>query len=288
MTPNVLTIVRTANELRTLVQGWRKAGLSVGLVPTMGALHNGHMALIKAAQARCDRVIATIFVNPKQFAVGEDFNTYPRDEDFDRDCMESQGVNVLFAPKDTEMFPNDHMTEIILPPFNKVLEGVVRPGHFNGVATVVAKLLNQAQADHAFFGEKDFQQLQVIRHLAKDLCIATSIHGVPTVRHQDGLALSSRNVYLTVEERAKAPTLQSVLKTIGEGFRGGETAKVLERAGRQKLTNAGFGAIDYLAVVDSKTLKPIKTFNEDQDARVIAAVRLGRTRLIDNIAVTFS
>ena len=227
-----LVLVRTVKSLRSLVHGWRKKDLSVGLVPTMGALHEGHMALIKAAQARCDRVIATIFVNPIQFSVGEDFKAYPRDEDFDRELMEAHGTDALFAPDDEEMFPHGHMTEVRLPPFNAMLEGVMRPGHFNGMATVVTKLLNQAQADHAFFGEKDFQQLQIIHQLVEDLSIPTKIHGVPTVRHADGLALSSRNVYLNEQERGTAPLLQSVLKTIGEGFRGGETAKVLERAGR--------------------------------------------------------
>jgi len=285
MTAKKLHVVRTVKGLRAQVAKWRKDDLTVGLIPTMGALHDGHMALVRAALAKCDRVIATIFVNPTQFSPSEDFNTYPRDEDCDRARLEELCVDVLFAPNSDEMFPDGHMTEVRLNHFNSMFEGLARPGHFNGVATVVAKLLIQAQADFAFFGEKDFQQLQIITQMAKDLCIPTVIHGVPTVRNKDGLALSSRNIYLDVDEASRAPVLYEALKVVVKGFRAGELAVDLERHARETLAKAGFGAVDYLAVVDAVTLDPVKAYNPKHPARVLAAVRMGHTRLIDNVAV---
>jgi len=285
MTTNSVSVLRTAAQVRTQVQEWRTAGLSVGLVPTMGALHDGHMALVRAALKKCDRVIASVFVNPTQFGPGEDLNAYPRDEDFDRLRLEDAGAHALFAPSVDEMYPDGHMTEVNVTHFNTVLEGLSRPGHFVGVATVVAKLLNQVQADHAYFGEKDYQQLKVIQRMAKDLCSPTKIHGVPTERDRDGLALSSRNVYLTDAELTLAPTLHKQLTALAKDFRAGVHAARLELEGREKLLEAGFGEVDYLVVVDGETLRPLNSYNSKRPARVMAAVKLGRTRLIDNVGV---
>lgn len=283
--PENLLILRTVADLRSQVQSWRGTGLTIGLVPTMGALHAGHMELVKTAKAKCDRVIVTIFVNPSQFGENEDFDAYPRDEAADIANLENHGVEALFMPSAAEMYPKGNITTVSLAQFNVVLEGVCRPGHLDGVATVVAKLLNQAQADIAFFGEKDYQQLQLITQLTKDLCIPTTIQGVPTVREADGLALSSRNAYLSDVERATAPTLNKVLQTIAKGFAAGRQATHLEQEGLQTLKKSGFGPVDYLAVVDAKTLVPVEQFDLNCPARILGAAQLGRTRLIDNVAV---
>jgi len=285
MTTEPLTVVRTVGALRACVQAWRRESLSVGLVPTMGALHDGHTALMDIALSTCDRVIVTIFVNPSQFGEGEDFDAYPRDEAADYSLIETTGAHVLFAPTVDEMISPNEMTQVTVTHFDAVLEGLCRPGHFTGVATVVTKLLNMAQADHAFFGEKDYQQLQVVRRLVFDLCIPTKIHGVPTVREPDGLALSSRNAYLIDSERAHAPKLHEVLQTVAENFRAGADAGRLERNAREALTQAGFGPVDYVVVADAHTLLPLGRFDPDRSARVVAAAWLGRARLIDNVGV---
>ena len=206
-------IVRTVADLRRRVAAWRVEGLTVGLVPTMGALHDGHLALARAAGTRCDRVVATVFVNPTQFGPNEDLDTYPRDEEGDRSKLSATGVDLMFAPPISEMYAEGEVTRVSVPEIGDVLEGTFRPGFFTGVATVVTKLLLQALADVAVFGEKDYQQLQVIKRLATDLMIPTEIVGVETVREADGLALSSRNAYLTAKERAVAPGAQS--NTVG-------------------------------------------------------------------------
>jgi len=280
-----ISTLRTVSELRAHVRAWRDAGLSVGLAPTMGALHSGHMSLVHAALQRCDRVIVTLFVNPTQFGEGEDFSVYPRDEDADRKLAEAEGAHVLFAPPVDEMYPPGAVTEVHVPGLDRVLEGAFRPGHFTGVATVVTKLLSMAGADHAFFGEKDYQQLQVIKTLARDLCMATEIHGVETMREADGLALSSRNAYLNETERATAPQLNAVLRRVADDFRGGAAGGELCRAAEAQLSDLGFGPVDYVAIVDASNLDALDSYDADRPARVLAAAKLGRTRLIDNIAV---
>lgn len=277
--------LRTIQALRDQVNAWRKDDLVVGLVPTMGALHAGHLTLVDAALSTCDRVIVTLFVNPTQFGEGEDYSVYPRDEDRDRTLVEERGAHVLFAPAVDEMYPPGSITEVHLPGPDRVLEGQFRPGHFTGVATVVTKLLNQAQADHAFFGEKDFQQLMVIKTLARDLCIPTEIHGVETVREDDGLAMSSRNMYLNEGERQIAPFLNQTLRQVAEDFRAGGDGRALCHAAQQKLKDAGFDPVDYVAIADSQTLTLQDVYNGARPARVLAAAKLGRARLIDNIGV---
>ena len=280
-----VTTVRTIQTLRDQVNAWRKDDLVVGLVPTMGALHAGHLTLVDAALSKCDRVIVTLFVNPTQFGEGEDFSVYPRDEDRDRSLVEERGAHVLFAPEVEEMYPPGSITEVHLPGPDRVLEGQFRPGHFTGVATVVTKLLNQAQADHAFFGEKDFQQLMVIKTLARDLSIPTQIHGVETVREDDGLAMSSRNMYLNEGERQIAPILNQTLRQVAEDFRAGGDGRALCHAAQQKLQDAGFDPVDYVAIADSQTLTLQDVYNGARPARVLAAAKLGRARLIDNIGI---
>jgi len=280
-----ISTLRTVFELRAQVRAWRDAGLSVGLAPTMGALHSGHMSLVRAALRRCDRVIVTLFVNPTQFGEGEDFSVYPRDEDADRKLAEAEGAHVLFAPSVDEMYPPGAVTEVRVPGLDAILEGAFRPGHFTGVATVVTKLLSMAGADHAFFGEKDYQQLQVIKTLARDLRIPTEIHGVETVRESDGLALSSRNAYLSETERVTAAKLNAVLHRVAQDFRGGAASAELCRAAEVELSELGFGPVDYVAIVDVSNLEALDRYDAERPARVLAAAKLGRTRLIDNIAV---
>lgn len=286
MTPKPLVMVRTGRELRARVREWRASNLSVGLVPTMGALHEGHLALVRTALSTCDRVIVSLFVNPTQFGVGEDFAAYPRNEARDADLIAGEGAHVLFAPSVDEMFAEGEVTEVHVPGLNSVLEGAHRPGHFTGVATVVAKLLNLAQADHAFFGKKDYQQLQIITRMVDDLCIPTEINGVDTVREKDGLALSSRNAYLTEQERAIAPALYATLMQMAEEFRAGGDGGRLELNARTRLTAAGFASVDYVALVDAETLASLHAYDAMRPARILAAAKLGRARLIDNISIS--
>jgi pantoate--beta-alanine ligase len=278
-----LPVARTVADLRSAIASWRAAGLSVGLVPTMGALHEGHQELIRTACARCDRVVVTIFVNPKQFGPSEDFTVYPRREAEDLQLAQAAGAALVFAPDVSEMYPPGFTTAIQVGGPSVGLESVHRPGHFDGMVTVVAKLLLQALPDIGFFGEKDYQQLLVIRRLARDLDIPVEIAGVATVRDHDGLALSSRNGYLTEAERAQAPTLNLVLRDIAEALRAGTEASAAIEAGTARLQAAGFGRIDYIALHDAEDLAPMTRL--DRPARLLAAAMLGRTRLIDNIAV---
>ena len=280
-----ITTVRTIADLRAQVRAWRKDDLSIGLVPTMGALHAGHLSLIAAALQRCDRVVMTLFVNPTQFGEGEDYSDYPRNEDQDRALAEAQGAHLLFAPEVDEMYPGGAVTEVHVPGLDAIWEGAYRPGHFTGVATIVAKLLLQAGANHAFFGEKDFQQLQVIKTMVRDLNVPTEIHGVATLRENDGLAMSSRNMYLSPDQRAVAPTLNAVLREVAVEFKAGGEAADLRTAAEAKLAAAGFTPVDYVALVDATTLQELDRYDAARPARVIAAAKLGRARLIDNIAV---
>jgi pantoate--beta-alanine ligase len=278
-----LLIARTIAELRGRLAEWRSAGERIGLVPTMGALHAGHMALADAAKAGCDRVVATIFVNPKQFAPSEDLAAYPRKEAADLDMLRRAQVDLVFVPAADEIYPPGFATLVRVTGLSEGLCGAHRAGHFDGVATVVAKLLIQSMPDIAYFGEKDYQQLLVIRRLARDLDLPVRIDGVPTVREPDGLALSSRNAYLSPAEREVAPGLARTLRGIAAAL-AAEPNSVAEQIeqGRDALTRAGF-AVEYLEIRDALSLAPVTAIAAP--ARLLAAVRLGRTRLIDNIAI---
>jgi len=275
-------LIRTVAELRRRVAGWRAAGESVGMVPTMGALHAGHLTLVREAQRQSARVIVTLFVNPAQFAPNEDFASYPRTEASDREKLAALAVDVLFAPGRGEMYPPGFDTRIIVGGPAAGLESAFRPHFFAGVATVVTKLLLAGAPDRAFFGEKDFQQLLVVKQLVRDLNIPVAIVGCPTVREPDGLALSSRNVRLSPEERARAPALYAALQEAADRLRAGEApASVLDGA-RRRVAAAGF-ILDYLELRDAETLAPAREVG--RPLRLLAAARLGATRLIDNVAV---
>jgi pantoate--beta-alanine ligase len=278
-----LEIARTVADLRKQIARWRKDDERIGLVPTMGALHQGHMALVRAARTECDRVVASIFVNPKQFAPTEDLRSYPRREAADLEMLQSAGVDLVFIPALDEMYPLDFATLVQVSGLTESLCGAHRAGHFDGVTTVVTKLLIQALPDIAYFGEKDYQQLMVVRRLARDLDIPVRIAGVPTVREADGLALSSRNVYLSAEERRIAPNFARVLRNIAAALAQDPTAVAREIAhGSAALQQAGF-AVEYLEVRGADTLAV--TSEATANSRVFAAVRLGKTRLIDNMPV---
>jgi pantoate--beta-alanine ligase len=276
-----LDIVLTIADLRGYIAGWRNTGERIGLVPTMGALHEGHLALVHRAQAEGRRVVATLFVNPTQFGPNEDLAAYPRDEAADRAKLAALGVDALFAPALGEMYAPNASTTVTVGGLTEHLCGPFRPGHFAGVATVVTKLLLQSLPDAAYFGEKDFQQLQVIRRLARDLDIPVRIVGVPTVRDADGLALSSRNAYLSAAERQAALALPRTLAAIATHLaRSPKDVAQQTACGRDQLAAAGFGKVDYVEVCDVETLQPVS--NVTAPARVFAAAWIGRTRLIDN------
>jgi pantoate--beta-alanine ligase len=282
-TAGEIRVVRRVAELRETVRGWRAEGARVGLVPTMGALHRGHLTLIAAARAQCERVVASLFVNPKQFGPAEDFAAYPRDEAADFAQFREAGVDLVFAPPVEEMYPAGFAATVHIAGITEELEGGHRAGHFDGVATVVGKLLLQTLPDAAFFGEKDYQQLTVVRRLVRDLDIPARIEGVPTVREPDGLALSSRNVYLSPQERLVAPQLHRTLQDTAAAIIAGpgSVATALER-GVAALRAVGF-VPDYLALRDAADFSAVTRL--DRPARLLTAVRLGRTRLIDNIPV---
>jgi len=278
-----MATVRRVDDLRAATAAWRRAGLSIGLVPTMGALHGGHLALIRAARAACARVVATIFVNPAQFDNPDDLERYPRDRARDEAMLSGAGVDLLFAPAVDEMYPDGFATSVAVSGLSACLCGVSRPGHLAGVTTVVAKLLVQAQPDIAYFGEKDYQQLLVVRRMARDLDLPVRIDAVATERAADGLAHSSRNACLSADERARAPALYRILReTAARLSAGGAAAPVLER-GRGALSDAGFAPIDYLELRDGETLAELTVARPP--ARLFAAAWLGTTRLIDNVRV---
>jgi pantoate--beta-alanine ligase len=278
-----VTPLRSVAALRAATGDWRRAGLRYALVPTMGALHEGHVTLVRHALSEADRVVVSIFVNPTQFAPSEDFAAYPRQEAADLAALAAAGAQAVYLPSLAEIYPDGFATRVTVAGLTDGLCGPLRPGHFDGVATVVTKLLLQAAPDLALFGEKDYQQLQVIRRLVQDLDIPVRIVGVPTVREADGLAMSSRNAYLTPPERALAPQLYRLLQDSGRRLQTGGAAAVVLPAAIQALATAGFGAVDYVALCDAETLAPLDRL--DRPARLLAAVRLGRARLIDNIAV---
>ncbi len=279
-----MELARTVADLRVLVAGWRQGGARIGLVPTMGALHAGHMALVAAARSRCDRVVASIFVNPKQFGPAEDLGSYPRPQAVDLDMLRRAAIDLAYLPGVEEIYPPGFATLVRVGGLSEGLCGAHRPGHFDGVATVVAKLLIEVRPDIAYFGEKDYQQLAIIRRLARDLDLPVHIEGVATVREPDGLALSSRNLYLSAEERRIAPGLARVLRTIAAALarEPDRVARELAR-GSAELERVGL-AVEYLEIRDAETLAPA-TAAIAAPARVIAAVRLGRTRLIDNMPI---
>jgi pantoate--beta-alanine ligase len=255
----------------------------VALVPTMGALHAGHMALLKEARRQADQVVASLFVNPAQFAPNEDFSRYPRREGEDARMLEAAGCDLLWMPSVGDMYPQGFSTSVHVEGVSERWEGEARPGHFDGVATVVAKLLLSVRPDVALFGEKDFQQLVVIRRLAEDLNIGTEILAVPTVREEDGLALSSRNAYLSEGDRARAAALPQALQHARRAIADGTPVRFALDLGRKSLIEGGFTRIDYFALVDAATLEPLG--EPKGEMRLIAAAVIGGTRLIDNIGV---
>lgn len=278
-----MLIVRSVAEVRALVAQWRQAGDNIAVVPTMGALHEGHLSLVRAAKGRSKRVIVTLFVNPAQFNNAEDLAKYPRDEASDSARLEAEHVDVLFAPDVAEMYPTGFATRVSVSGLSEGLCGAHRPGHFDGVATVVTKLLLQTQADAAFFGEKDYQQFSVIRRLGRDLDIPVEIVGVPTVREPDGLAMSSRNVRLGETARKQASAMAEALSTAGTAIEAGQPVAAATDAVRAGLVEAGFSEIEYIELRDAETLEPV--FEIDRPARLLAAGWLDGVRLIDNIAV---
>ncbi|MGB0670599.1 MAG: pantoate--beta-alanine ligase [Rhodospirillales bacterium] len=278
-----MNVLRTVADLRQQVAAWRAAGLRVGLVPTMGALHEGHLDLVRAARAEADRVVATIFVNPRQFGPNEDFDQYPRAEERDAGLLAAESCHLLYAPAVTEMYGTGNVTQVCMGGLAGLLEGAFRPGFFDGVATVVTKLFLQAQPDLAFFGEKDYQQLQVIRRFVRDLDIPVEVCGVETRREADGLALSSRNAYLTAAERTVAPALNAGLRALAAAARSGESLQSAEADAAEALLSAGFQSVDYLTVRDAESLEPWPGVRSGRPGRVLGAAKLGRARLIDNI-----
>jgi pantoate--beta-alanine ligase len=278
-----LAVVRTVAELRREVGAWRAQRQEVALVPTMGALHRGHLALVARARQLADRVVASVFVNPAQFGPNEDYTRYPRDEAADAAMLAAAGCNLLFAPSVAEIYPPGFTVTVDPGLLADRLCGPFRPGHFKGVATVVTKLLTEAQPDIACFGEKDYQQLQIIRRVARDLDLPVRIEGVPTVREEDGLALSSRNAYLTPAERAIAPMLYRTLSDCAARIGAGTPPREAEGAAAARLREAGFSVVDYVAACDTVSLDPLARL--DRRGRVLAAARLGATRLIDNLPI---
>ena len=278
-----MQIVRGVEELRAAVKISRGAGERLALVPTMGALHAGHLALVAEGRRRVDRVAASIFVNPAQFAAHEDLGRYPRQEAADAAMLEAGGCDLLWLPAVADIYPDGFATKVSVAGLSDRWEGEARPGHFDGVATVVAKLLLAVQPDVALFGEKDFQQLAVIRRMVADLNIPAEIVGVPTVRDADGLALSSRNAYLSADERQRALALPRALNTAAEAIGSGENVADSLETARTALGDAGFAKVDYLALVEAETLEPLD--RREGRMRLIAAATIGTTRLIDNLPV---
>ncbi len=275
-------VARTISALRARVDAWRGDGRTVALVPTMGALHAGHLSLIAKASAVADRTVASIFVNPAQFAPHEDFATYPRDESADCDHLHEAGCDLAYLPDAGEIYPPGFGTEVAVPDLARILCGRSRPHFFGGVSTIVCKLLNQCRPDFAIFGEKDFQQLVIIRRMARDLDLDVMILGAPTVREADGLAMSSRNAYLTEDERGIAGGLNKVLEEMAGALSGGEPVSQVVPAGRRALVARGVAELDYLEVRYEDDLAEAGPGRLGRPARVFAAATIGRTRLIDN------
>lgn len=280
-----IAIVRTVADLRAQVAAWRSTGERVALVPTMGALHEGHLSLIALAKTKADRVVASVFVNPTQFGPNEDFDAYPRGEARDAELLAGAGCDLLFAPTVAEMYPQGFSTTVNVTGVTEPLDGAARPGHFAGVATVVSKLLLQCWPDVAIFGEKDFQQLQVIKRVVRDLDIPVEIVGAPTSRLEDGLARSSRNAYLSDAEREVAGRMNVALADAVRRLQAGETVERVEATGLAALERAGFQRIDYFEVRNADDLSHPGPGPLTVPGRVLAAAVVGKTRLIDNMAV---
>lgn len=278
-----MQIFRDVPSLTSGLSALRAGGGRIAMVPTMGALHAGHMALVEEAHRRADHVVVSIFVNPRQFGPNEDLAAYPRREAADAAMLNEAGVAVLWAPSADVMYPRGFATNIQVAGLGDGLDGAARPGHFDGVATVVAKLFGQVRPEVACFGEKDYQQLAIIRRLVADLDLRVAIVGVPTQRDADGLALSSRNAYLTPAQRSKAVSLPEVLVMAGEGIKSGESVAAILPWATQYLLDSGFDSVDYVALCDAQSLAPLTSL--DRPARLLAAARIGGTRLIDNMAV---
>jgi pantoate--beta-alanine ligase len=285
MNPDTLPIVRTVDALRARISAWRSAGLRIALVPTMGALHEGHLSLIRLAGERADRVVASLFVNPTQFAPHEDLDAYPRDEAGDARLLAAEGCHLLYAPTVDEMYRPGFSTKVTVAGVSEPLDGQARPHHFAGVATVVAKLLIQCAPDLAVFGEKDYQQLQVIRRLVADLDLPVGIVGGPTIRTESGLALSSRNAYLTEAQLAIAARLNTIMAAAVRALQDGAAIAQVEASGVAALTEAGFDRVDYFEVRRAGDLSRLGSETVSEAARILAAAVVGKTRLIDNMAV---
>ncbi|MFV8557771.1 pantoate--beta-alanine ligase [Sulfitobacter sp. SBS6] len=280
MTPE---IIRTLVELRSKVAGWKAAGESVAVVPTMGALHQGHLSLVRAAKEACDRVIVTIFINPKQFNNPEDYKNYPRTEEEDARKLIALKADVVYVPDGEQMYPNGFATTVSVEGITQGLCGAHRAGHFDGVATIVTKLFTQTHADKAFFGEKDYQQLQVVTRLARDLDLPIEVIGCPTIREEDGLAMSSRNLLLSDRARTWAPELHRAMEEMSEGLLAGGDLETLRAAAVSRVERAGFTQVEYLDLRSADQLELMTT--PDRPARLLAAAWLAGVRLIDNIAV---
>lgn len=276
-------VVRTVKDLRQFVSESRRAGKTVGLVPTMGALHHGHLSLVAEISQHVDVPIVSIFVNPTQFGEGEDFEVYPREEKADLEKLAQTKTALVFAPNTEEMYPGGDKTTVSVSGITNRFEGEARPGHFEGVATVVSKLLLQCLPDAAIFGEKDFQQLAAIRQLTRDLAIPVTILGGPIIREFDGLAASSRNAYLSKEGRLVAGQLNVILKSLVTDTRGGGDIEIAQETAINALLSAGFDTVDYVAVVDPQTFEPVS--NLHQNARVLAVARIDGVRLLDNMEI---
>ncbi len=276
------SVIETVSAIRVQIKAWRAEGLSIALVPTMGALHEGHMSLIRAALAKADRCVISIFVNPRQFATTEDLDKYPRQLDLDLDKLKKAGVHLAFTPTVNEVYPKGFTTSIYVGGPSACLETDFRPAFFEGVATVVAKLFIQVAPDLAVFGEKDYQQLCVVKKLVKDLDMPLQILESPTIRDSEGLAMSSRNAYLSADELQIARQLNKILRYAASALEGGADEAATMTATRQHVLDAGFDTVDYVSARQSDTLAP---WHSDTDGRVLVAARLGKTRLIDNVKV---
>ena len=279
----MMRIVHTIKDLRAEIGSWRRASETVGLVSTMGALHDGHLSLVRLSRVKTMRTCVTLFVNPKQFGSNDDLKTYPRDEEGDARKLTDEGVDLLFQPAPDVMFPSSFSTSVRVKGLGDVLEGKSRPGFFNGVATVVTKLLMQSLPNIAIFGEKDYQQLLVIKRLTRDLDIPVRIESSPIVRDGDGLALSSRNTYLSSSERTIAPILHGTIFQVAEQVGRGAAPNDQADWGRDQLLQAGFSCVDYLTIRDAETFEEVKDLS--RPARVLVAATLGGTRLIDNVRI---
>lgn len=278
-----MKLVRTKKDLRTLRRKWIFKGERVAVVPTMGALHAGHLSLVEVAKQNADRVIVTIFVNPKQFNNPGDLENYPRTEEEDAAKLSPYGIDALYVPTPDQIYPKGFATNVRVSGLTEELEGAHRPGHFDGVATVVSKLFLQSRADVACFGEKDYQQMLLVRRLSEDLDIETEVLGCPTIREEDGLAMSSRNVRLSSEQRAVAPALKTELDRAARAIRRGADIRVVLDSAKAQIERVGYDKVEYLELRDATDLMPVS--NLDRPARLLVAATLGDVRLIDNIPV---